>query len=82
MLMEDYPTKHGNEGQTVQIEYATKDDEAEHVQTEFVDEPVAHLHAKTFLVVFAVLTIYFAQLFNIVAAGAASRMSSFKSHIS
>ena len=39
-----------------------------------VDEPVAHLHAKTFLVVFAVLTIYFAQLFNIVGAGAVSQV--------
>ncbi|KAK5307008.1 hypothetical protein LTR99_002700 [Exophiala xenobiotica] len=42
-------------------------------EIEDAEEPVAHLNAKTFLVVFAVLTIYFAQLFNIVAAGALAR---------
>jgi len=34
------------------------------------DEPVPHLHAKTFLVVFAVCLIYFAQLINVVGSGA------------
>ncbi|CZR66918.1 related to potential drug facilitator PEP5 [Phialocephala subalpina] len=34
------------------------------------DEPVPHLHAKTFLTVFAVCLIYFAQLINVVGAGA------------
>ncbi|CAK7206933.1 hypothetical protein SEUCBS139899_009740 [Sporothrix eucalyptigena] len=34
------------------------------------DEPVPHLHAKTFLIVFAVCFIYFAQLINVVGAGA------------
>jgi hypothetical protein len=34
------------------------------------DEPVPHLHAKTFLVVFAVCLVYFAQLINLVGAGA------------
>ncbi|KAK1496159.1 PEP5 [Colletotrichum tamarilloi] len=34
------------------------------------DEPVPHLHAKTFLTVFAVCFIYFAQLINVVGAGA------------
>ncbi len=38
------------------------------------DEPVPHLHAKTFLVVFAVCLIYFAQLVNVVGAGAVSLM--------
>ncbi|KAI8151045.1 Efflux pump FUS6, partial [Colletotrichum sp. SAR 10_65] len=33
-------------------------------------EPVPHLHAKTFLTVFAVCVIYFAQLINVVGAGA------------
>lgn len=33
-------------------------------------EPVPHLHAKTFLTVFAVCLIYFAQLINVVGAGA------------
>ena len=36
------------------------------------EEPVPHLHAKTFLVVFAVCLIYFAQLINVVGAGAVS----------
>lgn len=36
------------------------------------DEPVPHLHAKTFLIVFAVCFIYFAQLINVVGAGAVS----------
>lgn len=39
---------------------------------EDTDEPVPHLHAKTFLVVFAVCLIYFAQVINVVGAGAAS----------
>ncbi|KIH91218.1 siderophore iron transporter [Sporothrix brasiliensis 5110] len=34
------------------------------------DEPAPQLHAKTFLVVFAVCFIYFAQLVNVVGAGA------------
>jgi hypothetical protein len=34
------------------------------------DEPVPHLHAKTYLTVFAVCLIYFAQLINVVGAGA------------
>lgn len=34
------------------------------------EEPVPHLHAKTFLIVFAVCLIYFAQLINVVGAGA------------
>ncbi|KAH8894655.1 MFS general substrate transporter [Thozetella sp. PMI_491] len=33
-------------------------------------EPVPHLHAKTFLTVFSVCFIYFAQLINVVGAGA------------
>lgn len=36
-------------------------------------EPVAHLHAKTYLTVFAVCLIYFAQLINVVGAGAVSQ---------
>ncbi len=40
------------------------------------DEPVPHLHAKTYLTVFAVCLIYFAQLINVVGAGAVSYMSS------
>jgi hypothetical protein len=36
------------------------------------DEPVAQLHAKTFLTVFAVCLIYFAQVINIVGGGAVS----------
>jgi hypothetical protein len=34
------------------------------------DEQVPHLHAKTFLIVFSVCLIYFAQLINVVGAGA------------
>jgi hypothetical protein len=37
-------------------------------------EPVAHLHAKTYLTVFAVCLIYFAQLINVVGAGAVSQI--------
>jgi hypothetical protein len=40
------------------------------------DEPVAHLHAKTFLTVFAVCLIYFAQLINVVGGGAVSSQCS------
>jgi hypothetical protein len=36
------------------------------------DEAVPRLHAKTFLTVFAVCLIYFAQLINVVGAGAVS----------
>lgn len=36
------------------------------------DEPEPHLHAKTFLAVFAVCLIYFAQDFTLVGAGAVS----------
>lgn len=41
---------------------------------EDADEPVPHLHAKTFLVVFAVCLIYFVQLINVVGAGAVRRL--------
>lgn len=34
------------------------------------EDAVPHLHAKTFLTVFAVCLIYFAQLINVVGAGA------------
>jgi hypothetical protein len=36
------------------------------------DEPAPRLHAKTFLAVFAVCLIYFAQLVSLVGAGAVS----------
>lgn len=36
------------------------------------DEPEPRLHAKTWLTVFAVCLIYFAQLINVVGAGAVS----------
>jgi len=36
------------------------------------DEPVPHLHAKTYLTVFAICLIYFAQLINVVGGGAVS----------
>ncbi len=39
---------------------------------EDTDEPVPHLHAKTYLTVFAVCLIYFAQVYNVVGAGAVS----------
>lgn len=40
-----------------------------------LDEPKPRLHAKTFLAVFAVCLIYFAQLVNLVGAGAVSPRS-------
>jgi len=36
------------------------------------DEPKPHLHAKTFLAVFAVCIIYFVQIYNVVGCGAVS----------
>lgn len=39
---------------------------------EYGNEPQPHLHAKTFLAVFAVCLIYFAQDFALVGAGAVS----------
>lgn len=36
------------------------------------EEPRPHLHAKTFLAVFAVFGIYFAQVYCLVGAGAVS----------
>lgn len=56
--------------------------EPEHEKTEALtsssiedrDELVPHLHAKTFLTVFAVCLIYFAQLINVVGAGAVCSM--------
>jgi len=36
------------------------------------EDHVPHLHAKTFLVVFAVCLIYFVQVVNVVGAGAVS----------
>ena len=63
-----------------QVEMSSMDDKSPKLEADlgavrsYGDEPVAHLHAKTFLGVFAVLTIYFAQLFNIVGAGAVSHI--------
>lgn len=42
---------------------------------EDADTVSPHLHAKTFLTVFAVCLIYFAQLINVVGAGAVSPLS-------
>ena len=35
-------------------------------------EPRPHLHAKTFLAVFAICVIYFVQIYNVVGCGAVS----------
>jgi len=40
------------------------------------NEPVPHLHAKTYLAVFTVTVIYYAQLVNLVGAGAVRDRSS------
>ena len=37
------------------------------------DETVPHLHAKTFLIIFAVALIYFTQVVNVVGAGSVSK---------
>lgn len=42
------------------------------IESNSADEPKPHLHAKTFLAVFAVCSIYFAQLVTLVGAGAVS----------
>lgn len=52
---------------------STKGEEA---QLEAVDpdqEPVPHLHAKTFLIVFAVMVVYVAQVINLTGCGAYGR---------
>ena len=46
--------------------------EAAHASSFSDNEPVPHLHLKTYLAVFTVCLIYYAQLFNIVGAGAVS----------
>lgn len=40
------------------------------------DEPKPHLHAKTYLAVFAVCSIYFVQIYNVVGVGAVSPIPS------
>ena len=37
------------------------------------DEAVPHLHAKTFLIIFAVALIYFTQVLNVVGAGSVGK---------
>ena len=55
---------------------------AKHQQTDVDDpEPQAHLHARTFLAVFAMCLIYFAQDFALVGAGSVSRRA-FRSRLS
>ena len=59
--------------QREQIAEKKVDEPYDHVDTvafSYGEEPPAHLHAKTFLVVFAVFMIYVAQLINIVGLGA------------
>lgn len=56
------------------VENPSEEKPSETVKTSIEDkeEPVPHLHAKTYLTVFAVCLIYFAQLINVVGAGAVS----------
>lgn len=64
------------EEQEVTVSESKRIPSAAHLDTvPYGDEPPAHLHAKTFLVVFAVFCIYFAQLVNIVGAGAVRYLS-------
>jgi hypothetical protein len=51
--------------------------DAQSLEIEDREEPVPHLHAKTFLTIFAVCLIYIAQLINVVGAGAVSYTFSF-----
>ncbi len=60
-VVEDHPAE--NESHDEKPSKSSIEDDEEHVP---------HLHAKTFLVVFAVCLIYFAQLINVVGAGAVS----------
>ncbi|KAJ0382139.1 hypothetical protein COL922a_013151 [Colletotrichum nupharicola] len=53
------------------VALSSRDEPKESIED--VNEPVSHLHAKTFLTVFAVCVIYFAQLINVVGAGAVRR---------
>jgi len=56
------------------VENSSEEKPSETVKTsiESSEEPVPHLHAKTYLTVFAVCLIYFAQVINVVGAGAVS----------
>jgi hypothetical protein len=55
-------------------ENSSEEKPSETVKTsiEYSEEPVPHLHAKTYLTVYAVCLIYFAQVINVVGAGAVS----------
>jgi hypothetical protein len=50
---------------TAKVAQSVDDEDAE-------PQPQPHLHARTFLAVFAVCLIYFAQVFSLVGAGAVS----------
>jgi hypothetical protein len=56
------------------VENSSEEKLSETVKTsiEYSEEPVPHLHAKTYLTIFAVCLIYFAQVINVVGAGAVS----------
>jgi hypothetical protein len=44
-------------------------------EQEKIDVAVPHLHAKTFLAVFAVALIYFTQVLNVVGAGSVTKIT-------
>lgn len=54
-------SRNGEKGARVVAETTSRGEE---------NEPVPHLHAKTYLAVFTVTVIYYAQLVNLVGAGA------------
>jgi len=54
-----------------------KPDQRVNAGVEDGQEPIPHLHMKTYLTVFAICLIYFAQLINVVGAGAVSLNPSF-----
>ncbi|EXJ67493.1 uncharacterized protein A1O5_09506 [Cladophialophora psammophila CBS 110553] len=59
---------------TAQIVEDTKANDVLHEHTPNPDEePTPHLHAKTFLIVFAVMVVYMAQLINLTGCGAYGR---------
>lgn len=55
------PSRNGEKGVGVLADITARGEE---------NEPVPHLHAKTYLAVFTVFVIYYAQLVNLVGAGA------------
>jgi hypothetical protein len=73
-MSEKEETVEVSNGSQVEVDALDQEHPSETLKTsiEDTDEPVPHLHAKTYLTVFAVCLVYFAQVYNLVGAGAVS----------